>query len=68
MPTRVFVWLAFDGYNWRADAIARGPLGHVFAVHVKLVGGREVVERGIPLRARVRLVCEHEIALRSGHS
>ena len=27
MPTRVFVWLAFDGYNWRADAIARGLLG-----------------------------------------
>ena len=68
MLARVFVWLAFDSYDRRTNTIARSPLGHVFTMHIKLIGRSEIVERGVPLRARVRLVCEHEIALRSGHS
>ena len=54
--------------RWRADAIARRPLGHVFAADIELIGRREIVERGIPFRARIGLCVSTNSPVRAGHS
>src|SRR4029077_18378401 len=63
----VLIMLAFYGNDWRTDAGTGSPLSHVFAANVELVGRREFVKRGIPFRARIWLVCEHELALGTRH-
>src|SRR4029077_7328766 len=63
--TRVFVWLAFHGDDCCTYARARGPFGDVLAVNIEFVSRREVVERRVPLRAWVGLVCKHKVSLRT---
>jgi hypothetical protein len=45
------------------NALAHGALSHVFAMHVELIRRREFIKRGVPLRARIRLVDKDEIAV-----
>jgi hypothetical protein len=52
----ILVCLTSDGYDRGAEAAACGALGHISAVDVELIGRCEIVECGIPLRARVGLV------------
>src|SRR5260370_10119760 len=65
--TRVFICLAFHGYDRRTDALALGPFGDVLAANIELVSRREFVERGVPLRTRIGLVCEQKVPLRTGY-
>ena len=44
MLSRFFVVLALHGDDRRADAFARGSLGHILAADIELVRGSEIVE------------------------
>jgi hypothetical protein len=60
--------LAADRDERRAEAILGRAARDVGAVDVELVSRHELVKRGVPLRARVGLVREHEFAAISRHS
>ena len=59
--------LAADRYERRAEAILGRAVRNVGAADVELVGRHKLVKRGVPLRARVGLVREHEFAAIGRH-
>jgi hypothetical protein len=50
-------------YARHDNALAHGALSHVFAMHVALIRRHEFIKRGVPFRARIRLVDKDEIAV-----
>ena len=65
---RIFTFLPLDGNNWSANPGTSSTLGNIFPAHVEFVGRREVVQRRIPLRSRIRFIRQHKLALRSRHN
>jgi hypothetical protein len=64
----LFIHFAPNRDNWRADAITSRAFGDVSPTDVELIRRRKIVERWIPLWARVGLVRKHELSIVSRHS
>src|SRR6516164_6267761 len=64
----LFIHFASNRDNRRADSFTRGAFGDVDPMDVELIRWREIVERWIPLWARVGLVRKYELAIAFRHS
>src|SRR5262249_24518727 len=64
----LFIHFASTHDDWRANSITRSAFGDVSPTDVELMRWRKIVERWIPLWARVGLVSKYELATASRHS
>src|SRR4029077_3101273 len=64
----VFTFLPLNGDDWSTNPSASGTLGNIFSAHIEFVSRREIVERWVPLRSRIKFICQHKLAARAWHN
>src|SRR5438132_13784030 len=51
-------------HEWRSDSFFCHVIFHIGAFEIELIGWNQVVERQVPLWARIALPCESKFAIR----